>query len=243
MVQRTPFSGFTASQEQVSRCSHREVLILTFPVGKSVICSNLVQHAKANDANVFFYFCSYLSDSAESSCRILRSLAAQIIQKHSDLAVYVYDIYFESHPTPSRKALLSLLPELLRGLGSVRFVVDGIDEWDACQQKELLKDLMQMLSTDPSIYICKILLASRDTLEISRSLRKKSKTTVSISLSDSNEGLAIDRSIKDFIDDKLSDLPDHFSELDPDAAVLQQVKRVLVDKSNGNVPSSVNIQN
>lgn len=202
--------------------------------GKSVICSSLVQHAQANDVNVFFYFCSYLTDSAESSSHLLRSLAAQIIQKHQDLAVYVHDIYFESHPTPSRKALLRLLPELLQGLGSVRFVIDGIDEWDAREQKEFLKDIMQMLSTDPSSCICKILLASRDTLEVSRSLRK-SKATVSISLSDSDEGLAIDRSIRDFIDDKLSDLPDHFSELDPDAVVLQQVKRVLLDKSNGNV--------
>jgi hypothetical protein len=216
--------------------------MLTFPPGKSVICSSLVQHAKANDVNVFFYFCSYLSDSAESSSRLLRSLAAQIIQKHSDLAGYVYDVYFESHPTPSRKALLSLLPELLQGLGSVRFVIDGIDEWDAREQKDLLKDLMKMLSTDPSTCICKILLASRDTLELSRSLLKKNKTTVPISLSDYDSSLAIDRSIRAFIDDKLSDLPDHFSELDPDTAVLRQVKHVLLDKSNGRALYSVIMQ-
>jgi hypothetical protein len=128
--------------------------------------------------------------------------------------------------------LLGLLPELLQSLGSVRLVIDGIDEWDEREQKETLQDLMQLLSTDPSLCMCKILLASRDTLEISRSLRKK-KATVSISLSDGDEDTAIGRSIEHFVDSKLLDLPDHFDDLDLDASVLAQVKRTLLEKSNG----------
>lgn len=32
---------------------------------------------------------------------------------------------------PTKKALLSLLSELLLGLGSVRLVIDGVDEWSS----------------------------------------------------------------------------------------------------------------
>lgn len=202
-------------------------------LGKSVMCSQLVQHAETNGINIFFYFCSYLGSSIESSCRLLRTLTAQIIQKHRDLAIHVHEKYAQSYPVPSRRALLAILPELLQGLGSVRFVIDGIDEWDERAQKEVLQDVMQMLSTDPSC-ICKIMIASRDTLEISRSIRKKkNKAAVSISLSDDDECTAIDRSIEHFIDSKLLDLPDHFLDLDPDASETARIKRTLREKSNG----------
>lgn len=202
-------------------------------LGKSVLCSSLVQYAEAKGTNVFFYFCSYHGNATGSSSRLLRSLTAQIIQKHRDLAFHVYEKYLQSYPVPSRRALLGLLPELLQGLGSLRFIVDGIDEWDERDQKEVLRDLMQMLSTDCSSFLCKIMIASRDTLEISRSLRKNNKAAVSISLSDGDEGISIDRSIGHFVDNKLSNLPDHFNELDPDSSVLAQIKRTLLGKSNG----------
>jgi hypothetical protein len=98
-------------------------------VGKSMICSTLVQHAEANGFHVFYYFCSFLGSHSDGPNRLLRSIIAQVIQKHQDLAIYVHDVYFISHPVPTKRALLSLFPELLRGLGSVRLIIDGIDEW------------------------------------------------------------------------------------------------------------------
>jgi hypothetical protein len=121
---------------------------------------------------------------------------------------------------PSKKALLVLLPELLQGLGSTRLVIDGVDEWDAVEQKELLRDLMQLLSTDPSSYICKLLIASRDTLDVSRNIRKKKKSVVAMSLSEREESLAISQSIGDFVDKRLNELPDHFDTLDPDGSIM-----------------------
>lgn len=115
----------------------------------------------------------------------------------------------------------------------MRFVINGINKWDKRKQKEALQDLTQMLSTDLSSCICKILLVSRDTLEISRSLRKKNKVTVLISLSGGDEGTTINHAIGYYVNRKLSDLPDYFKELDPDALVLAQVKRILLEKSNG----------
>lgn len=202
-------------------------------LGKSILCSSLVQYAKAKGISVFFYFCSYLTNSIECSSRLLRTLASQIIQSHHDLAFHVYQKYAQSYPVPSRRALLVLLPELLQGLGSVRFVVDGIDEWKEHEQREALQDLTKMLSTDPSCN-CKLIIASRDTLEISRSIRKKKNNAFeSISLSDNDECVAIDRSIEHFVNKYLSNLPDHFDDLDPDASELARIKHTLINKSNG----------
>jgi hypothetical protein len=198
-----------------------------------MICFALVHHAEANDFHVFYYFCSFLGSHSDGPSRLLRSLISQVIQKHQDLAIYVHDVYFKSHPVPTKKALLTLLPELLQGLGSVRLVVDGVDEWLSRDQKDLLKDLSQIISTDQSSHICKIMIASRETIDLSWSLRKKDKSSMTISLSNDDEGLAVTRSIANFINNKLSDLPDHFVELDPDASIMVHVKKTLLEKSHG----------
>ncbi|KAI4613948.1 hypothetical protein J4E80_006636 [Alternaria sp. BMP 0032] len=199
--------------------------------GKSMICSALVQHTEVNDFHVFYYFCSFRGSRSDGPSRLLRSLISQVIQKHQDLAIYVHDVCFKSNPQPTKKALLTLLPELLRGLGSVRLIVDGIDEWTSRDQKELLDDLSQMVSTDQSSHVCKIMVASRDTMATSR--RKKDKLSTMISLSGGDEGLAVTRAIASFINDKLSDLPEHFEQLDPDSSIMAHVKKTLLEKSQG----------
>jgi hypothetical protein len=207
--------------------------------GKSTICSALVKHAEANSVNVFYYFCSSILINADGQTRrpnrLLRSIISQVIQRHQDLAIYVHDVYFIAHPVPTKKALLSLLPELLRGTGSVRLIIDGIDEWVSQDQRDVLNDLSQIVSTDKSSHLCKILIASRETFEISRSMLKKNKSTTTISLSNDDEGLAISRSIAHFVEIKLSDLPDHFDQLDPDASIMAHVKKTLIEKSHGNL--------
>ena len=199
--------------------------------GKSMICSVLVQHTEANAIHVIYYFCSFLGSQSDGLSRLLRSLISQVIQKHQDLATYVHDVYFKSHPAPTKKALLTLLTELLQGLGSVRLIVDGIDEWAERDQTELLKDLSQIISTDQSSHICKIMIASRETIVTSR--RKKDKSSMTISLSTGDESLAVTRSIVSFVNDKLSNLPDHCDELDPDSSIMAHVKKTLIEKSHG----------
>ncbi|KAJ4377261.1 hypothetical protein N0V83_000084 [Neocucurbitaria cava] len=206
--------------------------------GKSVICAALVHHAKANAANVFYFFCSFLDRETKNSSHVLRSLASQIIQEHHDLAIYVHDVYYQSPQVPSKKSQLALLQDLMRSLGSVRFIIDGLDEWNPSDQKELLRDLTQLLSTDPSTCICKVLVASRETLETVRGPRKGNKGVVRMSISDGSEGLAVNASIEKFIDNKLLELPEHIEDLDPDSTIMSHVKQTLIDKHHGTMALS-----
>jgi hypothetical protein len=86
------------------------------------------------------------------------------------------------------------------------------------------------------------MIASRETMYVSRTLRKKDKSAITMSLSDGDEGLAVTRSIANFVDSKLSDLPDHINELDPDASILNHVKETLLKKSHGKVISFISWQ-
>lgn len=183
--------------------------------------------------NVYYYFCTFIANSSGQTSRLLQSLVSQIIQKHHHFAAHIHDVYLNAHPIPTKAALLKLLSELIQGLDSVRLIVDGIDEWDARDQKDLLKELSQLVSTDRSSHICKILIASRDTLDISRILRKKCRAATLIALGDSAESLAISDSITRLVDKRMSDKPDHLSDLDPDASITSHIKRSLLEKSQG----------
>lgn len=203
--------------------------------GKSYICSNVVQHLEAKGFNVLYYYCSYLTKTADSCTTLLQSLASQLIQKHQDLALFVYNDFFAVHPKATQKALVELLPKLLQAIGSTRLVIDGLDEWDVHQQKELLSCLPGILSNDRTSYICKVLISSRDTLEISRNLVRKFKTSPVISLSSSDERHAVDKSIACFVDARLAKVPSHIKDMDPQRAILDVIKQKLLRKSNGKV--------
>lgn len=117
----------------------------------------------------------------------------------------------------------------------MRLVIDGLDEWAASDQRDLLKDLAQLTSTDPSAYICKIIIASRDTFEIARSLRRRYKMAMPINLSDEEERNATTLSIRHLVDDEFSKLSEYFRELDPDGSVTSQIKLTISEKAHGNM--------
>jgi hypothetical protein len=198
--------------------------------GKSVLSASLVQHLEESSSEVFFYFCSYFDTSAGTSAYLFRSLVAQIVQAHPDTAVYVSDHYITSYRAASRKALTSLLPELLSVVGTTRLIVDGIDEWDSKEQQVILDDILPLATANN----VKIFISSRDMPVISRMMRrKKKKATVVLSLSE--EHAFIDRSIKSFIARRLDDYHSNLQDLDPSSSTLSEVHKLLVEKSNGKI--------
>lgn len=196
--------------------------------GKSVICSSLVQFMQSKRLSVFYYFCSFRDNAVDNCTRLHLSLVAQIIQKNLDLVPYIYNEYVLSHPKASQKALKGLLPNLLASVGSSRLVIDGMDEWDPKEQELIIEAILPLISADVS-HICKILISSRDVPAISRSLQKKTKSAITISLAD--EHRAIDHAIECFIQKRFSAYES--DKLDPDGAILPGIQRVLVKKSNG----------
>lgn len=209
--------------------------------GKSLIRSNVVRHLETNGLNIFYYYCSYLTKAAESCTTMLQSLASQLIQKHQDLALFVYNDFFAVHPKATQKALVEILPKPLQAIGSTRLVIDGLDEWDTQQQKELLGCLSGVLSNDRTSYICKVLISSRDTLDILRNPVKKFKASSVISLSSADERVAVNKSIACFVDARLAEVPSHVDVMDPQRVILSDIKQKLLRKSNGEVPGNVSL--
>lgn len=199
--------------------------------GKSVLSATLVQHLEETSSDVFFYFCGYSDAATGSSGYLVRSLVAQIVQAHPDTAIYVADNYLNSYRAASRKALNTLLPELLEVVGTTHLVIDGIDEWDLREQQAILDEILPLSLSNQPAKVCKIFISSRDMPTISRIMRHKKYATTVLALEE--EHAYIDQSIQAFISKKLDEPSNDLQDLDPNGSTLSEVRKLLVEKSNG----------
>jgi hypothetical protein len=195
-----------------------------------------VQSLQDQGASVFYHFCSYRTASSENSTKIFRLLAAQMIQKFPDVAEMVYDDYLLRYPVPFLRVLKRLLPDILIRIPSSRIIIDGIDECAPEEQKFIIEDVVSLISTNPSSYICKVLISSRDVYSISRTLQRKVRSAgnaAEVSLSSAYQ--AIDTAIEGFINRELSELRDDLNsfDVDGDGIIISNIRSILLEKANG----------
>ena len=89
------------------------------------------------------------------------------------MVTYVYRTYVDNAQITSMKRMKALLREILSTFKACRIVVDGIDECDVEQQKEILSVFLAL--QDAAVDSCKIIFSSRnDESYIKRFLTRKS---------------------------------------------------------------------
>ncbi|KAF2493309.1 hypothetical protein BU16DRAFT_563472 [Lophium mytilinum] len=195
--------------------------------GKSVLCSKLIQFLRQDgQSSVLFYFCSYANATSKQSTRILKSFAIQVLRRHQNLSSYVYDEYVLTGQTPSTQALTSLLPNLLASIQGPRMIIDGLDECQDSEQKDVLKNILAF-SSNVTYESCPILIVSRDVRHINAVLSRKP----SLSLND--EATAVDAAIGSFAKQRLLEMQTKFRELNIDTSTMEDFEKRLVDKSKG----------
>ncbi|KAJ4327368.1 hypothetical protein N0V84_002139 [Fusarium piperis] len=108
--------------------------------GKSVLCAQLIYFLRSDPSrNCLFFFCDFHTKSYAVTAQVLRSLCAQMIDLAPELVPFMYDECFIKRRTPSLKYLKTVVPDLMTAFSDVRVIVDGIDEIDYSQHKELIK--------------------------------------------------------------------------------------------------------
>ncbi|RYP76705.1 hypothetical protein DL770_007179 [Monosporascus sp. CRB-9-2] len=181
-----------------------------------------------------FYFCGY--HSVDKSSEILKALILQMIEKNTDLIAIAYTDFVLRHPMPSLKVLRAMLigstdkPGILHGMSSCRIVIDGIDECDDKEQRFIIEDLVQFVSANKSSYNCKLLLCSRSVPTISRTLQKKSKALLEISLS--TEHTCVNASIQAFIKKRLQDIDEEHPAFQLDSNAMEELSEMILDKAD-----------
>ncbi len=168
-----------------------------------------------------YYFCRYSVTSIEATVLIMRSIAAQLVRCQPDIVPYVHQHYIDTALHPSPKLMRKLLREVLAGIDCCRIVLDGIDECDEMQQREVLSTFLDLQQNAADS--CKILFASRnDESHIKALLRKNMIIPMKGQTDDA---------IRLFVNSKIAELTDKFESLDD--ILLDRIRYRLSSKADG----------
>lgn len=213
---------------------------LTTHQGKSTLCAKIVQFLRApRQSTVLFCFYSYIVSSTypDPLVFILATLVSQILRQRSDLATYVYEEFVAENRPLSIRSLQELLSNLLPQLVMPRILIDGIDECirydihgkpcDLTPVKDVLGSILQLENPMQACAPTKILVVSRDILELVGKLSKRP----TVALDQESDALTAD--ITRYATKCLGTIRDRFSNLVGVDNVLDDVKRNVVLKSQG----------
>ena len=190
-------------------------------LGKSVICSKLVEYVQDHpDIAIIYYFCDRQQESQTQVSELLRSFTTQLLAQNTTLAPYILEEFANNGRKPTKRNLGKILEKLIATLGSLRIVVDGIDECGQDDQDEIIEDLLNIKG--PVVGACKLLLSSRKHPSISRWLHTKP----TIRLDDKIDH--VNSTISSFIRPRLQSLRNRFN-----PAVVDGLGDLLLAKANG----------
>ena len=151
----------------------------------------------------------------------MRSIAVQLLQSNWDMVTYVYSTYLESVWDPSIKRMKNIIREILSGLRACRIVLDGIDECNIDQQKEIISTFLSLQNGASDS--CKILFSCRnDESHIKRLLSRK---TIIQLRGQTDDAIAL------YVDYKVSELSQSFEGLERE--LLDEIKQRIGAEAKG----------
>jgi NACHT domain len=197
-------------------------------LGKSVLCSKLIQKFQNSPETTMLYFLCTEAMPGSKQCKTLfRAIVTQLVQKQPDLCAFIQNEFVNNGHQASVAQLRQLLPVLLSAFSSIRIIVDGLDECDEKEQNSFLTELTKLAGCNNSSSSCKILISSQDFITISRSLRKRS----SINLS--QERAPIQTAISRFVRSRITRNHLLYDPENSNKTLAAQVEQTLVNKADG----------
>lgn len=199
------------------------------------MCASLLDSLDDRGIPALFYFCGHHGTGKSSD--ILKTLILQMIAKNPDLIGIAYEEFVLKYPTPSLKVLRAMLlgtkdnPGMLHGMEVCRIIIDGVDECDDQEQRFIVEDLTQLVSTTKSPYNCKLLLCGRSVPTIFKAIQKKPKSPVVISFS--TEYVSVNLSIRTFVEKHLHDIEEGHAAFQLDTQIIEELSEIILDKAEG----------
>ncbi len=173
--------------------------------GKTILCSHIVDLLKyASRMPVAHYFFSSDLESRNDPWLAIRSWITQIIAQDEDAYAYVgRTMKAESSKLATRVTIVALFEKLVQMLPGCVFVLDGIDE---CTDLKEVRKFLQRLSQIASEASVRILVVSRDEVEIRHALNTFPEYR--IEEDDNSSDLSI--LAQDIVNEKFSDEAEDF---------------------------------
>ncbi|KAK2728230.1 NACHTdomain protein [Colletotrichum kahawae] len=207
--------------------------------GKTFIAAQLIRYLRIAKMPFLYNFCSYSYATSLAYDQIIRSLISQVVMGDNDLVAFVCNDYVFGNKLPTLHVLEELLENLLMASSSEPrqteykwVILDGLDECSPEQQCQMLRFTKRMIaklssSSSSGNTVCKFLIASQFSPEISRRIRKEH------TLSLSTERSLIDKAIQQYVKQRLQPLYQKFRSLELSEQQFQNMAETVVKKADG----------
>ncbi|KAF0326650.1 hypothetical protein GQ607_005990 [Colletotrichum asianum] len=185
------------------------------------------------------HFCSYSYATSLAYDQMLRSLISQVVMGDKDLVAFVCNDYVFGNKQPSLHVLEELLENILTAgssePGQTEFkwiILDGLDECSPEHQSQMLrftKRTIAKLSSSSSSgnTVCKFLIASQFSPEISRRMKKEHTLALS------HERSLVEKAIQQYVEQRLQPLYQRFQSLELSEQQFQDMSQTVVRKADG----------
>lgn len=195
--------------------------------GKTTLATYLIEEASIPpDSHMLYCLCSYgFGQSEKNACSLtFRSLIAQLLRKQPALLPYIYEHYVRARTIPSLVKVKELLKALLKTSERIYLILDGLDELQGDDQKQVLTELGSLAIPERyerSINI-KVLICSRESKEISRKLARSPHVSLS------EEEACVQKDISTYTRHNLEELRGRFCN-----NVVDALEQEIVEKARG----------
>lgn len=192
-------------------------------VGKSILCARLTQFLQdETDIPTLYFFCNRYITSKKLCSEIFRTLVSQLLHLNSDLSLHIYDQFIQKGRAPSMVQLRILLEQLLTSIPSSRIVIDGLDECQEADRKEVMLELFKM--TKLAETSCKLFLSCRDYTSVPRPLKRMPVVCLT------TEKSSVDFQIRIYVKERLAEIQE---EEIFQGHNLDDIEESIMDKTQG----------
>ena len=176
---------------------------------------------------MLFAFLTYRDPQQSRVIKVFQSLIFQLLIQHKDLLPVLHDAFISRYEdlTGSSAALQTMFLDLVKGLGKVFVLVDGLDEAEVPERSNLLKSLLNIRRQSTDV---KLLISCRAERVLSKELGTVSRT------------LRVDqhnaRDLTGYVTTKKGELIDQLRELDGDEEIFNEVEtaaKTILSRANG----------
>lgn len=196
--------------------------------GKTVLAASIIEELLAQSTKIFYFFCDDNYTETRFTAKILGCLLYQMINFDHQLLKCVSPLYDKT----TQKRLTSvevakkLFEDVAKRITPCYLVIDALDE--CCDKYELIRLMLEFTKTCAEGM--KILLTSRDYLDIKRALEKKptKHLLTSLSIEDDNAG-----DIETFVTHLVADSDDLATKLEESPGLYQYVVQQLTSAAGG----------
>jgi hypothetical protein len=144
--------------------------------GKTILTSLIIEERLKITRSTIFFYCKYNDVQRRTFLAIARSLLAQLLSKHDDLLPYLHDRCISSGQVSlvSSQTCTELLKTCLDTVPQTYIIIDGIDECEVSERKNILSFFTSLIASDATPGRLRGLFVSQNESDIRNLLRKAS---------------------------------------------------------------------